>query len=127
MNKKIIGKTGEEVAGKYLLKRGYDIVATNYAKKWGELDIIARKDGKLCFVEVKSVTYTGVIGEPEKGEYRPEDKVTASKLKKIGRTIQSYLMEENILDAEWDFLAIVVKLNLQTRMARVHMVPAIVS
>ncbi len=56
--KQIVGKIGEDCACKYLQKLGYKIVDRNYLKKWGEIDIVAQKDKKLHFVEVKSVSQT---------------------------------------------------------------------
>ena len=57
-DKQILGKTGEDYACDYLRKSGYIVVERNYLKKWGELDIIAKKNKKLHFIEVKSVSRT---------------------------------------------------------------------
>lgn len=38
-----IGKTGEDVACKFLVKHGFEIVERNYTRKWGEIDIIASR------------------------------------------------------------------------------------
>ena len=48
------GTTGEEYAAKYLKRRGYIIIARNYAVNGGELDIVALKHRTLVFVEVKA-------------------------------------------------------------------------
>ena len=56
--KQIVGDIGEHLAAKYLISRHFVIKEKNYRKKWGELDIIAEKDGMLRFVEVKSVAIT---------------------------------------------------------------------
>lgn len=47
------GKWGETQALDYLTRLGYTIVATNYRKRYGEIDIIAREKDVLVFVEVK--------------------------------------------------------------------------
>ena len=47
------GAWGEELAAEYLLSQGYAIVARNFRTRFGELDIIAQKDGFLALVEVK--------------------------------------------------------------------------
>ena len=53
--KKEFGRRGEEIASSFLLDRGFEILRKNYRyKKVGEIDIIARKDGLIIFVEVKS-------------------------------------------------------------------------
>jgi putative endonuclease len=47
------GQWGESQALQYLADRGYTIVTTNYRKRYGEIDIIARDGSTLVFVEVK--------------------------------------------------------------------------
>ena len=51
-----IGEIGEDIAEKFLMKSGFTIVERNYTRKWGEIDIIAKKRGVVCFFEVKSVS-----------------------------------------------------------------------
>lgn len=53
MNKRQLGSEHERVAADYLRKNGYEILTTNFFCKAGEIDIIARNDGYLCFIEVK--------------------------------------------------------------------------
>ncbi|MDR0821601.1 MAG: YraN family protein [Oscillospiraceae bacterium] len=48
------GDFGEEYTARQLMQRGYQIVARNFSKKCGEIDIVAKKDGVLAFVEVKT-------------------------------------------------------------------------
>ena len=52
--KKLLGRNGEKLASKYLVKNGYKILQTNYVTPFGEADIIAIKDGVIYFVEVKT-------------------------------------------------------------------------
>lgn len=60
---KITGNKGEELAAEYLQKKGYTILAKNYRSKWGEVDIIAKQNKVVVFVEVKTKT-TDKYGEP---------------------------------------------------------------
>ena len=53
-NKKSIGKSGEEIAANYLLKKGYKILFRNYHSQFGEIDIIALDKDTLAFIEVKT-------------------------------------------------------------------------
>lgn len=54
MNLRRIGALGEEIAEKYLKQQGYQIIEKNYhASKFSEIDIIARHNGMLVFIEVK--------------------------------------------------------------------------
>lgn len=62
--KKASGDQGEDFAARYLEKRGYTILNSQWRCRFGELDIVARSpDGVLCFVEVKR-RGPGSIGLP---------------------------------------------------------------
>jgi len=47
------GKEGELLVTQYLQKEGFTLITQNYRKRFGEIDIIARKGEILAFVEVK--------------------------------------------------------------------------
>ena len=51
MTTKEIGDFGEKAAEDYLVEMDYLILERNYRLKFGEIDIIAAKDGGLVFVE----------------------------------------------------------------------------
>lgn len=55
--KRKTGDLGEDIAAMFLVKQGFSVVERNYLRKWGEIDIIAKKDGVLYFVEVKTVSW----------------------------------------------------------------------
>ena len=59
-----VGKWGEQVAADYLEGRGYKIEARNVRTPYGEIDLIAQKDGFTVFVEVKART-SKIFGPPE--------------------------------------------------------------
>ena len=59
-----LGKKGEEMARKFLVEKGFEILATNWRYSKDEIDIIARKDNCLVIVEVKT-RFSNVFGEPE--------------------------------------------------------------
>ncbi|MBQ6898939.1 MAG: YraN family protein [Clostridia bacterium] len=68
------GLRGEQLACRYLRKNGYDIIATNYATKLGETDIIARSsDGTICFVEVKTRSPGQMTAPAEAVDYRKSE------------------------------------------------------
>ncbi len=50
----ILGKTGEEIGTKYLIKNGYRIIIRNFRCRQGEIDIIAQDKNEIVFIEVKT-------------------------------------------------------------------------
>jgi putative endonuclease len=117
------GQIGENIACKWLESHGFLVVQRNYLKKWGELDIIATKDKILHFVEVKSVTKG-----PDKGQnYRPEENVHNLKIRRLRRTIQTYLLEKHYtVEAKFQFHVLTVEMNEKTRRAHVNFLENIV-
>ncbi len=82
--KESLGKLGEDLACKFLKKKGYKVVERNYWQPWGELDIVARSPEKiLVFVEVKTVK-----GSPPM--ITGEDQFTRAKVTKFRRTAELY-------------------------------------
>lgn len=63
MNRREVGKEKEDCAAEFLRKQGYVILEQNFRCKLGEIDIIAREQKTLVFVEVKYRT-SGSCGEP---------------------------------------------------------------
>ena len=55
MNRREKGLWGEQFAADWLQNHGYEILARNWRKGHGEIDIIARKEDIIAFVEVKIV------------------------------------------------------------------------
>src|SRR5947207_2782919 len=108
--KQKIGELGESIACRFLVKQGFTILERNYTKKWGEIDIVAQQGKRLYFVEVKSVSrktleFTSPWPSPGKGEgkiqdyWRPEDNMHPWKLKRLSRTIQTYLVSKRVPDS----------------------------
>ncbi|MDY0189755.1 MAG: YraN family protein [Desulfuromonas sp.] len=94
-----VGKRGEELAVRYLKRRLYRIVATNYRWRGGEIDIIAQRGGILSFVEVKTRR-----GQPCG---TAAEAVTARKQQQIIRTAQRYLAQTPVqLQPRFDVIAI---------------------
>lgn len=61
MKNREIGNLGEQTVCDYLQKNGYEIVVRNFTVKGGEIDIIAKKNETLCFVEVKTRKFGALI------------------------------------------------------------------
>ena len=123
------GEIGENIAVRFLMKQGYSILERNYTKKWGELDIIAEKKRRLHFVEVKSVSRETLedVTPETLDQYHPEDNMHPWKLKRLGRTIQTYLLSNKVPeDKEWQTDLLVVFLALKDKKARVKVVSDII-
>ena len=109
--KQRIGKIGEGLACNYLVKQGFLIKDRNYLKPWGEIDIVAQKGSDLRFVEVKTVTRHS-NSQFLKDNYEPEDNIHPWKLKRLGRAIETYLLEKRMGDnIDWQLDALSVYLN----------------
>ena len=54
LQRKLLGRKGEDAAADYLKKNNYQILCRNYTCKLGEIDIIARQRDFIVFVEVRS-------------------------------------------------------------------------
>ena len=95
MTTKSTGDWGEALVANYLRDRGYTVIASGYRCRFGEIDLIAKKRGVLCFVEVKlrSNLSCGL----------PREFVTASKREKLRMTAQYYLSAHDLeLPARFD-------------------------
>lgn len=115
--KQKIGNIGENIAEMFLVKHGYCIVERNYRKKVGEIDVICKKDGKLYFVEVKSVSRKNISCET-RDDYRPEDNLHPQKILRMGRAIEIYL-EEHKVEQDWEILGVMVLLDKVNKKAKV--------
>ena len=115
--KNTLGADGEKIAANYLQNKGYQIIVMNYAntlgKRLGEIDIIAKDQDVLVFVEVKTrdlETYAGTL---------PEENITRKKIHRLAKIANQYLYSHKIQDAPYRFDAISVWLNYRTRQAKV--------
>jgi putative endonuclease len=103
MQNKLKGKQGEKIAEEYLKNKGWQILDRNFHySKFAEIDLVARVDNEIVFVEVKTRT-TSNFGAPEEAvDYR--------KMHNIFVASQYYLKEKNIknLKPRIDVVAIIL-------------------
>ena len=124
--KRRLGDIGENIACDFLKGKDFEIIERNYLRKWGEIDIIAKKSGMIHFIEVKSVSRATTLDEPalrlgSGQDYRPEDNMHPWKLKRLARTMQTYLLDKK-LDCDWQLDLVTVKIDQQNRKARVEII-----
>jgi putative endonuclease len=125
--KQKIGEIGEEIAVEFLNREGFFIKDRNYTKRWGEIDIVAQKGNNLYFVEVKSVSRAENVTHGTNSEYRAEDNMHPWKLKRLSRTIQTYLLDRNIDDdVDWQVDLMVVYLDMKTNTSQIKVVSDII-
>lgn len=93
-----IGKIGESITKRFLMKHGFTVLATNYRTRFGEIDIIAKKDNKLRFIEVKSVKVRDVNNLSNLA-IQPEDNLTHDKWNKLSISVEIYLRHANVTPA----------------------------
>ena len=119
------GEIGEHVAVHYLQTKGYLIIERNYTKKWGEIDIVASKTGVIHFIEVKSKSADLERAQNYIDAYKPEDGMHPWKIKRLTRTIQTYLLERKVR-GDWQFDLIVLYLDDKARKAKVEFMENII-
>ncbi len=95
-----LGRWGEDLAGRYLEERGYSILERNVRTAYGELDLVARKEDVLVFVEVKTRT--------SESFGLPEVSVTEQKQAHILNAAQDFMQRHPELEGDWrvDVIAI---------------------
>jgi putative endonuclease len=100
---KDLGRAGEDIAGRYLAGKGYEIVARGFRMFRGEIDLIARAGARLVFVEVKA--------RADESHGRPEESVTPAKQRQLRKIAQGYLVAHPSpgVDCRFDVIAILFR------------------
>jgi putative endonuclease len=91
------GRRGEDIAHRYLRKRGYVVAARNWRppQGGGEIDLVAWEQGKLVFVEVK-FRVSGQWSAPERA-------VDNDKIQTLRRAARDYIRRAAAEEAEARF------------------------
>jgi putative endonuclease len=109
-----LGKSGEELACRELVSRGYAISARRYRTRYGEIDIVAEDGPTVVFVEVKmkSSAECGFAAES----------VTPWKQRRVVRMAVDYIARHNLCDRPIRFD--VVAIDLVDGQPQVTVIPA---
>ena len=88
MNTREKGNLSESIVCDYLVSNGYAIIGRNFLRKWGEIDIIAKREEGLHFIEVKSD-----FRRNQGDGYRAEELMHNLKQTRLRRIVATYLVE----------------------------------
>ncbi len=116
-----IGKIGESITKTFLVKHGFSVMETNYRTRCGEIDIIAKKDNKLRFIEVKSIKVRD-FDHLDGLSVQPEDNLTFAKWSKFAISVQTYLRHKSVpQETKWQIDLACVYINTETREGKVKL------
>jgi putative endonuclease len=93
-----VGAWGEENAAVWLASRGYEVSRRNVRTPYGEIDIIAQKNGVTYFIEVKTLTSSK--------SFFPEHQITARKREHMLNAAAHYATENVIEHWQIDVIAV---------------------
>lgn len=98
-----LGRRGERIAARLFRELGVDVLVRNYRRTAGEIDLVARDGGMLCFVEVKT--------RRREVHGRPAEAVGTAKRRRIIRAAKSYLRELNnpALPYRYDIVEVIAR------------------
>jgi len=91
--RKQLGDSAEALAAKYLKDKDYRVLARQYKKIFGEIDLVCQDGDEVVFVEVKS------LASSEYGY--PEQAVTSEKIGHILKVSEEYLTKNHLQDSPW--------------------------
>ena len=94
MNGRVRGYIGEDIAVRFLKRRGYGIVATNAVVCGVEIDIIALDGDTVVFAEVKS---------SDSDTAHPAERVSARQRARYVAAAQAYRVKHSLYDADFRF------------------------
>ena len=109
-----LGRRGEDLAAQHLKKKGYIILERNYKLRSGEIDIVAKENNTISFIEVRTRSSL------EFGS--PFDSVTTSKQRQIIRTALHYIKVNDLFDYEVRFDVVSVLKNPGANTARIELI-----
>ena len=95
MNRREVGRAGEDLAVQALTGAGYTILERNYRRRTGEIDIVAREGEVLAFVEVKA--------RSSRRYGSPAEAVGRVKQRRIIQAARLYLAEHGLEEAPCRF------------------------
>jgi putative endonuclease len=114
MKRQEVGRLGERLAAKFLRRRGYHIIETNFRCRGGEIDIIARQRDCLVFIEVRTRSSSS-FGSPE-------ESITQAKRSRLIFTALTYISSHNKLPEQWRIDVVAVEVDAQGQAKRIEII-----
>ena len=113
MDKKLLGRWGEEQAAAFLKKKKYKIVGLNYPCRFGEIDVIAQTREYIVFVEVKLRKNDNFARAAEFVDFGKQNRI---------RTTASFYLSENEteLQPRFDVIEIYAPQGEQTKKPQIN-------
>jgi putative endonuclease len=106
-----VGALGEAIAARFLEGKGFTMVGKNYLRPWGEIDLIAKHNEVLVFVEVKTVSRETTINSVH--QIRPEENMHREKIRRLSRAIETYLLDRKIgKEVPWRLDLVTVEIDI---------------
>jgi putative endonuclease len=107
-----LGQRGEELAVAELARRGYEIRQRNWRCSEGEIDVVAKHDDWLVFVEVRTRRGRD-LGTPEVS-------ITPAKRARLIRVAEVYLAEAEPRDVDWRIDVVAVEMTRSGKLLRIE-------
>jgi putative endonuclease len=112
--RKDTGSLGEQIASEYLKKKGYRVLETNYRCRGGEIDIVARHQDYLVFIEVRTKTNLN-FGSPE-------ESITERKMEHLRLAANYYIQERSGFSESWRIDVVLVELTEGKKPSRIEVI-----
>lgn len=114
MKRSETGALGERIACDFLGENGYEILENNYRCPKGEIDIVAKQNNTLVFIEVRTKR-SQMFGSPE-------ESITSGKREKLRTLAQHYRQEHNDLPLNWRIDVVAVEIEKSCRVTRIEII-----
>jgi putative endonuclease len=101
-----LGRSGEELTAQWLVQNRFTIVAQNFHIRGGEVDIIAQKEERLHFIEVK--TSRCYHNDERDAAYW----ISPLKLSRIVKTAEEYIVSNGSMEWPWQIDAVLCRIDL---------------
>ena len=114
MKRRETGMLGEKLACDFLGKNGYNILETNYRCPEGEIDIIARQEDTLVFVEVRT--------KKSRQFGTPEESITPTKMERLRTVAAHYGQNRSNLPASWRIDVVAIQMDSRGKISRIELI-----